>query len=71
MQPLKQIVLQYQQMFVGWNEGKQPVALSDKSLAKEPTFSAQNGINVCTFRLDAALKFSGKHVCTHYLLFKF
>ena len=47
-------------MFVGWNAGKSaPLALSsDNSLAKNPSFGAEDGVNACKFRLDAKLNFT-------------
>ena len=48
-------------MFVGWNGGKSaPLALSDTSLAKNQSFSAEDGVTACKFRLDAKLNFTGK-----------
>ena len=46
-------------MFVGWNAGKSaPVALADTSLARNQSFSEEDGVTACKFRLDVKLNFT-------------
>ena len=47
-----------QSLFVGWNEGKSPTTALSTILAKSMTFIANDGINICKFRLEAELNFA-------------